>query len=206
MNLKSLLRGCGFGLLAATTLITGCYPGSPTAPEDRDLISTFFDSGFAFGSQRTYAMPNEVFVLPGSDENISDEFDQQILDDIARNLAALGWIREGDPESNGANVAVVAYKTQQTRTYIFIPWWPGWGFPGWPGWGPGWGIGYPWPSVRQYTAGTIFVDMYDAGTLRNDNRVPAVWSGAADGPLSGSNPDLGSDRVRRDIGFVGEDV
>ena len=194
MRLPRLRRLYALMAVAAAGLAGwACYPLSPTPAEDRDLVSSFFDADFDFESQSTYAMPDEVFVVEGSDEDISDAFDDQILADIARNMAALGWIREMDPENNPPDVLLVPFKAQTTRTYI--GWVPGWG---WNPWFPGWGVWYPWPVVRQYTSGSVFVDMFYPAGLDGE-QVPAVWSGAADGILSGSNPDLSSARIRRDI-------
>ena len=175
-------------ILAAATSLVSCSPGGPTSASDRDLVTTFFDPSAPFGSIRSYAMPDEVISREDS-EAISQEAEDTILREVARNMAALGYRRELNPEENGADVVVLVGVNQQTTVnwWVSWDWWGGWGgWPGWGGWGPrfgfGWGFSYPWVTVTAYTTGAVFIDMVDPNLADVSNEeIPAVWGAGLSG-------------------------
>jgi hypothetical protein len=190
-----------FGIVAALALlgvVWGCYPGGTRDVSESDVVFTFYDTGADFGSIMTYAMPDVVFEREGSEET-TDQFDDLILSEVAKHLESLGYIREANPDINGADALVVVSKARQTTTSAgWIPggWWP---WPGW-GWGPGWGWWYPYPIVTSFTTGTVFIDMFDPEVV-NPNQgveIPALWTAAINGLVS-SNVSTTTTRIISDI-------
>ena len=177
----------GFLLLVVAGL-SACYPGGPTSADERDLVVTVFDQNAGFGSYRVYAMPDELIVREGSEE-ISEEAGEFVLNEVAKNMAQIGYRRELNPEQNGADVVVLVSAARQQNWVAWTSWgwggwgfWPGWGY--WPGYGPGWGIGYPWVSVGSYETGSVFITMVDPNNpITGVEEIPAVWSAAMNGLL-----------------------
>ena len=187
-------------LVAAAGLMWSCYPGGPTSAGETDVVATFFDNGANFGAYQTYAMPDEVFIREGSDEDTEVENEDLILNQVVQNMARAGYTRVLDPEQNGADVVVIVSAVQTTNFNYWISWgwWGGWG--GWPGFGPGWGIGYPWVGVTSYTNGSVFVEMFDPNNANLEEQLlPAVWAGALNGLLSGSSASETESRIIRGI-------
>lgn len=191
-----------FGIVAALALlgsVWACYPGGSKDVTESDVVFTFYDNGADFAQIRTYAMPDRVFEREGSEET-SDQFDELILSEVAKQMAALGYVREAHPDVNGADALVVVSKARQTTTSVgWVPgggWWP---WPGW-GWGPGWGWWYPYPIVTSFTTGTVFIDMFDPDVVDPNQsvQIPALWTAAMNGLVS-SNASSTTSRIVRDI-------
>jgi hypothetical protein len=190
-----------FGIVTTLALLSAvwaCYPGATRSVDESDVVFTFYDKGVDFGQIRTYAMPERVFEREGSEET-TDQFDSLILSEVAKQMSTLGYVREANPDVNGADALVVVSKARQTTTSVgWVPgggWWP---WPGW-GWGPGWGWWYPYPVVSSFTTGTVFIDMFDPNdTSQGVDQVPARWSAAMNGLVS-SNASTTTNRIIRDI-------
>ena len=174
-----------------------CYPGGPENIAERDVVITAYDDQFNFGAAQVYAMPNEVFVREGS-ENVDTRFNDLILSDVARNMAQIGFVRENNPDQNGADVAIIVSVSRTTTTAVGTGWWPGYG--GWWGWwGPGWGGWYPYPIVVNFTTGSVFIEMYDPEGRDDANQtVPVRWIAVANG-LAGTTGDLTAQRITKAI-------
>ena len=179
------------GSLLPMLLAAGCYPSGPSEVGESDVVVTAFDQNQNFGAIRTWAMPDEVFETEGSDD-VTDAFDGLILSQIEANMTRLGYVRERNPEANGADVVIIARKSRRTTTGWVgggVPgWcgWPGWGFPGWGCW-PGF---YPWIPV-SVTTGSVFVEMYDPNAAvqlpsSSETQLPAVWGALLNGFASGT--------------------
>ena len=186
-------------ILVPLFLIAGCYPSGPSEVGEFDVVVTAFDPNRDFGSIRTWAMPDEVFATEGSDEDVTDAFDDLILSRIEANMERLGYVREQDPIVNGADVVVIARKSRRSATS-----WVGGGAPGWcgwPGWGfPGWGCYpgfYPWVPV-QVSTGSVFVEMYDPNAGAAADELPAVWGALLNGFVS-SNAGSNASRITEGI-------
>jgi hypothetical protein len=168
--------------------LTACYPGGPTSADERDLVVTVFDQNANFGAIRTYAMPDELFVFEGS-EDISEEAGEFVINEVARNMARVGYVRETNPEQNGADVVVLVAANRSTNYVAWGNWgwggwgfWPGWGY--WPGYGPGWGIGYPWVTVGSYETGSVFISIVDPNNPNEgEQQIPAIWGASVSGLL-----------------------
>jgi len=89
-------RCAALGSVMAVLLAAGaCYPGQIQGVDEPDVVLTVFDSSAAFGSFTTYAMPDTVIRVDGQGTNLlpSPELDQQILDAVATEFAALEYTR-----------------------------------------------------------------------------------------------------------------
>ena len=180
-------------LIGLPLLLCACYPSSgKDTVADYDVVATFFDRRVPFASIQTYAMPDEIRCLGDAESCEPGPNDQLILSEIARNMERIGYVRELDPEENGADVflLVTAFNTNVTVLECRYPWWPWWGI-----YPPGWGYWYPYCSPRlfHFTAGTLLIDMLDPEDADTEaGLVPALWTGIingvlADGPVALQN-------------------
>jgi len=206
METNRLAGRAGFairrGLLAAMAVLAapGCYPGDgPSNVQDLDVVVTIHDEDVDFGSFATYAMPDTVLHVSGEQGDdiidLSRDHDELILDLVADNMEAAGYVREMDPQTNGADLILLvgAIGTERTDYWYGGGWWgywdyyPGWGYPGYPGYGPGWGWGYP-PYIGSTTfeKGTIVLTLLDPDGAIEEEELPIVWGAAGRGLLSES--------------------
>ena len=188
-------------LLAAMTILSAgvasCYPGDISSVGEADLVLTFFDSAADFASKGTYAMPDSIVRITedGGSAAANPAVDAQILAQIEAEFTAIGYQRVA---VGGAapDVVVLVTAARIDIDYWFTGgwwgywgWWPGWG----PGYGPGWGPGYPWGPVYGGTQsiGTLVITMLDPNmTSAEDQEIPAIWAGAMNGLLQGSDASI----------------
>ena len=112
---------------------------------------------------------------------------QRIVDGINARLQAKGWtLAEGS-----GDVALAAHvsssEKQSLDTFYSGTAMGGWG---WRGWG-GYGTGTATTTVRNYTVGTLVIDMFDARTQQ------AVWRGTTSGTLS--SPERTTKMLNKDL-------
>jgi len=186
-------------IVAVGVTLGGCYPGELLLVEDADIVVTAYDESFDFATAGTWAMPDSVVAIniDGSNNLYEHAFDQEILDQVEANMNALGYTRELDPATNGADLIVLvqANVSNNYSAYTYYPYDPYWGwYGGWGFWGgyPGYGGYYPWypsyPStvVSNTQTGSIIIEIVDpeveeaGSTLRV--RWAAVLSGLAQAP------------------------
>ena len=188
----SLLAALGLVLSAAA-----CYPGDgPANVQDLDVVLTVHDEEVNFASFQTFAMPDTVVHVSG-DENddiidLSRAYDDLILDLVAANMAAVGYTRELDPETNGADLIMLvgAIGVERTEYWAYQGWWgywgwyPGWGYPGYPGYGPGYGWYYPpgYVGSTTFEQGSVVLTLVDPNG-GDGEAIPVVWGGAIAGLL-----------------------
>ena len=129
-------------------------------------------------------MPDSVVQI-GDGEEVSGEFDQQILDRIKQNLLTLGYIEEVDPQD--ADVHVVPFKTNTTWVSGGCYWYWSWWYP-YPG--------YCYPVAYTYSTGSIVIAMTDPGNTAVEN---ALWTAAINGLISGSGAADISNRINNNI-------
>ncbi len=182
------------GLLLALAMWS-CYPGGPETIADTDLVFTYYDQDADFGSIRTFFMPDNVFVREGSEETV-DDFDNLILSDVARNMEALGYVRERDPQNNIPDSVVIVSKVKTQYSWVGwvpgYPWYPGWGYPGW-GWG-GW-----YPVGGSYSTGSVFIEFASTDDVNiPDKQINASWSVVING-LLGTNASATASRITSSI-------
>jgi hypothetical protein len=187
------------GLTAAATLVFGgvaaCHPGEISSVDEADLVITAYDTAYAF-SPGTFALPDSIVRAgDGEEDDIDRSYDQEILDAVAAQFEALGYLRVFEESAIPPDVVVFVGASSSTYNW-WVPggWWGGWGwYPGWgawyPGWGPGYGPGYPWyPGYGgSYSTGTLFIGMIDPSIPSQGEELIGVWGGAINGLLSSSN-------------------
>jgi hypothetical protein len=182
------------GLLA----ITACYPGEITSVGQLDVVVTTHDETVNFASFQTFAIPDTVIQL-GADSagavDLQHDFDDIIIADVVQELEDMGYVRELDPATNGADFVVLAtaVASREIEVYQSYPWYgywgwyPGWGYPGW-GYGSGWGYYYPPTlSATSYEQGTLFIDILDVNNPdASAQDLPIAWTAAIRGVLGTS--------------------
>jgi hypothetical protein len=192
--MRGLGRLAGIGILLAGA---ACYPGDgPSNVQDLDVVLTLYDTEVDFSTFRTFAMPDSV-VHVGSEngDNLIDlprTYDDLILELAAENMASAGFIREPNPEENGADlVLLVGALGSSSEYWVYQDWWyywgwyPGWGYPGYPGYGPGWGWYYPpYVGTVKFESGSIVLTLVDP-TLVDGEDIPVIWTGVTRGLLEG---------------------
>ena len=205
-----------FRRLWACVVLCGaaCYPGAVTDVSQLDVVAALHADTTRLDGVRTYAMPDTVVhrasTLGGRETvPVSRAFDAQILADVARNLEALGFVRELQPQSNRPDVVVLVTvaATQEIDAWVSYPWFGWWGFyPGWtffPAFSASWGISYPWAgsvSAYTWTQGTLIVDMVDTRSPDIANlKISSVWAGALNGVLQSDTPSGASERLQNGI-------
>ena len=47
-------------------LIAGCYPGGPDYTEELDVVLTYHNPDYNFGTKPTYAMPDKIVKIEGN--------------------------------------------------------------------------------------------------------------------------------------------
>jgi hypothetical protein len=180
----------------------------PTSIDDLDTVITLYDSTVDFGAFLTYAMPDSIIHI-GADTTmrLSRHFDPVILDEIAAQMSAAGYVRVADPRAATPDVVVLAGVTSSTHVaYATYPveywdWWYGWDW-----WAPldaSWGFYYPWyPSTVTYIyrTGTLLIDMIDPRARDDGVRlIGSLWVGALNGLLDGNDAALAA-RIQDGIG------
>lgn len=187
--MKATLFRFTFGL-AILAILGGCYPKGPIYYSDSDLVATNYDSGFEFGNQVFFALPDSVIhVVDPEDRNpqIDRAYDQTILDQLEANMLSRGFEEVEDPFE--ADFIVQAYVWSATSTgviYTYGYW--DWYYPPYGGYYPY----YPWGGyVYSYTYGTVLIDMIDRnGIDPGEGFIPIVWTGGLNGALSDNRNDV----------------
>jgi hypothetical protein len=171
-------------VITAPFIFYACYPADPISPADTDVVATFYKKEANFAAAQTFAMPDSVVQI-GDGEEVSGEFDQQILDRIKQNLLTLGYTEEVDPQD--ADVHVVPFKTNTTWVSGGCYWYWGWWYP-YPG--------YCYPVAYTYTTGSIVIAMTDPDNTIVEN---ALWTAAINGLITGSGGTDISNRIDNNI-------
>ncbi len=193
-SIRGSIRAPLVGALAGLALvIAACYPGDVSTVSELDVVATVHDSTVDFSTFSTFAIPDTVVQLfedsAGSVE-LSHDFDDLIISDIVRNMEALGYERELDPLSFGADAVllVMMIGLENTSWYVSYPWWNYWGwYPGWGWWGgyPGWGWGYPgYVGSVTYETGTLIIAWLDPNEpIEEEMLLPVPWTAVVTGLL-----------------------
>ena len=196
----SLLALALIGVLSAL-YIWSCYPDSGlTSTGDYDLIITQYDPNKDFSTLVTYFMPDSVehIVPEGEEDDISREYDEQILARVAKNMNDLNYQPWDIASVDTPDIGIKVYATSTTwQGWTWYPgWWGGW----WGGYPPGWGPWYPGYMVPyEFTTGSVVIDMYDMKAYLPDQEVtPTIWGGGINGLLGDSKSNI-EYRLDRDI-------
>jgi len=148
-------------------------------------ISNDYDRQADFSQYKTYTWRDSETNVADTDPFAHERF----ISAVDRQLAAKGFSKASsgsDPD------VVVTYHAEDKQgmsldtTYMG----GGWGYgPGW-GRGRGMGMGSTTTTVRQYTIGTVVLDMWDAKEKR------LVWRGTASDTVS-DNPDKSASQIQK---------
>jgi Domain of unknown function (DUF4136) len=177
---------CRLAMLLCTLLCAACYPGDTLEVSEADVVVTLFDAEADFASLQIYAMPDSiVHIVPeGATDDISRDFDAEILAQVATNMSGLGFTREMNDPAAADAIMLVSIAAQNNVGYTGYPWggyW-GWYYPYPPNWGWGW---YPWygsGTLYTYRSGTVFMQLRDPERADStEQKVPTVWVGALNG-------------------------
>jgi hypothetical protein len=182
--------------------LSSCYPNGPDYVEQLDLVISNYDPSFDFSSKQTFALPDNVIKITGEaidddDGNDLPDFVEPgtatlILNTIRNNMINKGWT-EVDESGNPDVILLPSAMETTTITYYYDWWYWGWYYPGYPGYGWGWYYpGYYPPYVSSYTTGTLFIPMTDPNGLTPDANIPVVWTGVANGLLTGDAGSINS--------------
>jgi len=86
-------------ILGSMVLLQACFPFGPEDIEDFDIVGTFYDENVNFSTFKTYAMPDTVAHVRDTGVSTAKEpYDDLVLDQIAANMGAIGYVRVQDPE------------------------------------------------------------------------------------------------------------
>ena len=176
---------CVGGLIFA---LNGCYPSESLTTSEVDIVVTNYnDNYFNNNSPKSYHLPDTVGVIGDGDPQLEGDEQQFIIDQIARNLDALGWERKAEIDENDLPDVVVVANALVVTTAVSgcIPWYPWWGwYPWYPGWG--WGGGWCYPTyLGSYKTGTLTVDMIVPAESGDDVFFRA-WDAGVNGLLRSS--------------------
>ncbi len=177
-------------------MLSGCYPGGPEYTSDYDLVATDYSPDYwNANSPATYFMPDSLgWIIDRENidniDSLTRDYDEFILGEVERNLAALGYERiETLNRNNPPDVFVFTQALAVKNTSVsYIPWYPWYGgyWPGWGGYWPGYGWGGT-PVVYSYSTGTVLIEMGDALNIDEEQKlVNIVWTAAIDGLLRSS--------------------
>ncbi len=184
-------------LLSALSIsFSGCYPDGPDYVDELDIVYTNYDPSFDFKAVNTFALPDSVVIINGSDfreqngvdkpEFVTAQYATVILNTIRNNLINRGW-SEVDKSEN-PDVILLSSVTNTTYVYYYYDWyyWNWW----YPDWQAGWGWYYPgyyYPIYRTgYHAGTLFIQMTDSKNSTTNFNISVPWSVEINGLMQGS--------------------
>ncbi|MCA1761523.1 MAG: DUF4136 domain-containing protein [Cryomorphaceae bacterium] len=178
--------------------LSGCYPQGPKYTSELDLAVTNYDIGFDFESADTYILVDSIFYNEEGDE-ISRNYDQDILNRIEANMSMLGFTRADTPESPGewlntdVDVVITVSAWSETDIDYYSGYYPAY-------WDPGWGWYYPpgWGFATTTTYGSVLIDMSDP-SLYQEEEVRIVWSGLINGMINSSSPSSIRQRIDTEI-------
>lgn len=181
-----LKRIRSLSLMAMTAiLLFSCYPKGPEYTSDYALVVTDFDPDYDFGTQKTYFMPDTVFL----ESNVTDpdlekvlEFQDLVLDLIQSNMNDRNYTRidTADAQTPDMVLSVSALYLDNTGVgWVPSPCWSYWCW--W--YGGGW-----YPVYYSYNTGTILIQLGDPVENIIDDGVDAspAWIAGLDGLLSSS--------------------
>ncbi len=171
-------------------LLSGCYPDGPDYVEELDVVLTYHNDTYEFGTKATYSMPDRIVKITGNLQEgdapvfIPDATAALILSKIAENMDALGYDRV-DLASEDADLLLLPASWETTTIsywYDYWGWWYGGYYPGW-GWG-GYYPYYPPVAVTSYTTGTLMMNLIDKTEIGANGNPVTQWSGIINGVLT----------------------
>jgi len=182
--------------------VWSCYPDAGLSSlGDYDLIITQHDPDKNFSQLETYIIADSIehIVMEGDEDDISREYDEQILARVIKNMNDLNY-RQVTIETavDTPDIGIKVYATStKWQGWSYYPGWGGgwWGYP--PGWGPWYPPGYMVPY--EFTTGSVIIDMIELKEYLPDEKVaPTIWGGGINGLLNDTKTNVVY-RLDRDI-------
>jgi hypothetical protein len=177
------------GLFSVLLLMTTCYPDGPDIAEEMDIVLSYHNPDYAFGTKTTYAMPDKIVkitgdIVEGEDPTfLPDASANAILSRIEQNMTELGYEKVNVTDNPDLLLLPASWETTTiSYWYDYWYWWWGGYYPGW-GWG-GYYPYYPPVYVTSYTTGTLMMNLMDRTTLGANGDPIIQWSGAINGILT----------------------
>ncbi len=151
-------------VLAASVAGVSClsYPDTRERLDD-DIVLTRFDSNASFASYSTFTIRPEVPLADGAESPtlIADTAATTLVEAVARNLIARGYVRVGPTEPADLGVEISATTEVNTQRVCYSSgYYRGYGSPYW-GYS---GYSYYAPygcTTTEWTSGTVVVDLLD---------------------------------------------
>jgi hypothetical protein len=175
--------------LTGISLLWGCYPNGPDYVEEMDIVVTKHNTEYDFVAKSTYAMPDKIVKITGNKiegdtpEFMPDVTAQKILDQIDKNMEALGWVKVALDAPTPPDLLLLPASWETTTVFYWYDYWYWWYGGYYP---PYWGWGYPPVYYSSYTTGTLLMNLVDP-ELEGANGSPIhQWSGAINGILTSS--------------------
>lgn len=191
MMIRKLIRRAGtrtlFALLVVSSMFVfvSCINDYNLTISDYDTALTLYNKSTDFASYKYFLLPDTVIhILPsGQRDDLSRQYDQLILQNIASNFGARGYVRISDTLAHKPDFVLATVAYSSTYVGYYYDWWSYWGwyYPYWP---PGYGYYPPYSATYSYTTGTVVISMMDPKTsdIVNKQIVP-VWFGHISGLL-----------------------
>ncbi|MGF1509778.1 MAG: DUF4136 domain-containing protein [Myxococcota bacterium] len=184
--MKSLCIPFLTALVTAALVAGACYPTEFETTSETDVVLTIRDPDRDYSVNRTFVITSTVFDLtdllePTPTEELSDEFDELILDTIRDNMLDLGYREVQDLDAETPDVGVFVGKVVSETWVIY-------NLPGWNPWYPVFPPVFypPFPIVGQYRFGTLFFPIIEIGDRSEEDPVIVQWLALSDGLLSTS--------------------
>jgi hypothetical protein len=156
-------------IVAALFLLLGLASACATVS-----VKTDYDPAVDFGRYRTFQVLDGKLIVNGHRDDGNTLVKDRIRSAITQELAGRGL----QPVDTGADLMVTYTAGARTVTEIETtgPYDGGWG----PYWGPGgwWGPGYSDWWTREYTRGTLVIDLIDSATKK------LVWRAYAEADVT----------------------
>lgn len=194
--MKRLLFLLLTGLFAQ--LIVSCYPEGANNTDEMDVAITSYDKSADFSSYSTFSMPDSIVYFTQKSESITGDhqFDKSILKLVADNFTQMGYTKIAGSATDKPDFLVtvsaitnVNYYYSSSNWYNYWGWYPGWDWYGWNWPNNSFSPYYPWyPVVYSYRTGSVIIEMFDTkNVVPTTAKLPVLWTGIADGLLSGSD-------------------
>jgi hypothetical protein len=144
-----------------------------------------FDPSADFSAYKTYAWMEVADPSRSQNRGVSELVEKRIAAAVDENLVAKGYTKRMEPPVD----FVVNFMLTTQEKIDFNTYYTGWGYYGW--------YGGTQVEARQYTEGTLIVDIFDAETKE------LAWRGMAQGTIDPSlSPEQRTARINQAVGGI----
>lgn len=208
MTLK--IKNVFLPIIALVAGVSSCYPIDDLKVEDLDIAATIYDKTYydgpsgsvnKFEELHTFTVVDTIMHLveSGTEDNISHQYDDFVLEQVRLNMLKNGFVEELNPEANPAEVVLtVSAMSSEHEVYTWYPYWGWyWGYGGYPYKGTqtanivsAYSYYYPWypySTYYSYQSGSVLIEMVDAARVDPTvEEIPVIWAGIVNGVLESS--------------------